>query len=112
MVKQDSEKILNQCNHKISAFVFDNSYDPLQNILDINNWLDKMAADTEIYDINAKTKEVREKTELIFKNQVNRLIEANYLLSCEVSDEICEAVFLRNSINVFLNIMYKRFGIM
>jgi hypothetical protein len=111
IVKQNSEEILKQCNYKISDFVTKHAYDPIQDVTGIHRWLDGLSKDENIYNLNSKTTEVREKTHEIFSRKIKSLIDSEYFFNCEVTNDIAEAVFLRNSITAYVNLIQKQLGL-
>lgn len=111
LVKQNSDEMFKQCNFKISDLVTKYSYDPIQDNVGMHRWLDGMAKDTNIYDLDIKTIEVRKRTHDEFALKIKKLIDMERFFDFEVTDEITEIIFLKNSLNVYLNIMKERMGL-
>ena len=108
IVKQNSEEILKQCNYKISDFVTKHAYDPIQDVTGIHRWLDGLSKDENVYNIDSKTIEVREKTYEIFSRKIKSLIDSEYFFDCVVTNDIAEAEFLRNSLTAYVNLIQKQ----
>jgi len=111
IVKHRGEDLLNECNLKISDFVFKYADDFMVDLNGIHRFIEGMAKDKNLYNLAAKTYDIRNKTHDIFTRKMQSLIEAGYYSDFEITEEITEAVFIKASFEVFLNTMKERMGI-
>ena len=105
--RKDNELILRESNQKISGFIVEMGFD-MDDLMGIQRWLDGFSGDPNVYNLNNKTIEVRKATERIFRKQINRIYKLRYKTKDKttIPDEIFEAVFLRNSIEVGLRVLF------
>jgi hypothetical protein len=111
IVKDGGEDLLNEYNLKISNFVFKYADDPMIDLNGIHRFIEGMAKDKNLYNLDAETYDIRNKTHDIFTRKMQSLIEAGYYSDFEITEEITEAVFIKASLEVFLNAMKEKMGI-
>ena len=105
--RSDNNLILEESNQKISGFIIDIGLE-VEDIIGMQRWLDGFSRDLNVYNLNNKTIDVRETTEQIFQKQINRIYSIRYKTKngVVIPNEIFEAVFLRNSIDVGLRKLF------
>ena len=110
LIKQETEDILTHCNYKIADFVSEYAYDPISGIPGIHRWLDGMSKDVHIYNIEHKTIEVREATHSVFSKKIEAMVKSKHFFECEISKELTEAIFLKNSLTFYIGAIKEGFN--
>ena len=77
----------------------------------IHRWIEVMAKDKNLYNLDSKTFDIRNKTHELFSRKMQSLIQAGYFSNFVITEDITEAVFIKSSLDVFANIMKERMGI-
>jgi len=112
IVKQGGEDLLKQCNLKISDFVIKHADDPMVDLNGIHRWIEGMAKDKNLFNLDSKTFDIRNKTHELFSRKMLSLIQAGYFSNFVITEDITEAVFIKSSLDVFANIMKERMGML